>query len=164
MERTRGSILDRQDAQLNVRVGSPFEFVCDPDWVNDDAIITQEGESQETGELRRIGVADGVPLLQFDDTDKAGPYAVTIKADPPVLVKFAAQFDPAESDLTELSPAQIDALTPLAQVIDWTPGTRLDEQIAKERGGSELWAPLTMLVLIAACAEVTLAGIFSAAK
>jgi len=164
MERTLGSILDRQDAQLNVRVGSPFEFVCDPDWVNDDAIITQEGESQETGELRRIGVADGVPLLQFDDTDKAGPYAVTIKADPPVLVKFAAQFDPAESDLTELSPAQIDALTPLAQVIDWTPGTRLDEQIAKERGGSELWAPLTMLVLIAACAEVTLAGIFSAAK
>jgi hypothetical protein len=159
MERTLGSILERQDARLNIRVGSPFEFVCDPDWVNKDAIITREGEAQDTGALRRIGTVDGAPMLQYDDTDKAGPYVAAIKSDPPAVVKFAAQFDPAD-----LAPAQLDALAAVAQVIHWTPGTRLDEQIAKERGGSEIWTTLAMLVLVTACAEVTLAAIFSASK
>lgn len=164
MERTLGDILERQDARLNAQVGSPFEMVCNPDWVDKDAIITQPGEKEETGSLRHIGTVDGVPLLQFADTEKAGGYQVTVKTDPPAVIKFAVQFDPAESDLTDLSTAQLDALAPLAQVIHWTQGMRLDEQIAKDRGGSEIWQTLAMLVVATAAAELALSGIFSATK
>jgi hypothetical protein len=41
---------------------------------------------------------------------------------------------------------------------------RLDEQIAKDRGGSEIWQTLAMLVVATAAAELALSGIFSAAK
>jgi hypothetical protein len=164
MERTLGDILERQDARLNVQVGSPFELVCNPDWVDKDAIITRAGEKEDTGSLRHIENVDGVPLLQYADTEKAGGYEAKVKSDPPATIKFAVQFDPAESDLAGLSTAQLDALTPPARVIHWTEGMRLDEQIAKDRGGSEIWQTLAMLVVATAVAELALSGIFSAAK
>ena len=167
IERTLGSILERQDARLNIRVGSPFECVCNPDWVDKDVIITHAGEKQETGSLRHIGTVEGVPLLQFADTDKAGAYEAAVKTDPPVVLKFAAQFDAAESNLEDLAPAQLDqlnALAPAARVVHWSQGVRLDEQISKEHGGSEIWTTLALLVLATAVAEIMLAGIFSATK
>lgn len=164
IDRALGSILLRQDARLNIPVGSPFEFVCDPEWVNKDAIVTGPGDKNKTGSLRRIGMVDNVPMLRFEDTDKAGGYDVTIKSDPPRVVKFAAQFDPEESKLADIAQSQLEALPATAQVIRWTQNTRLDDQFAKERGGSEIWTTLAMLVIFAACAEIVLAGIFSESK
>lgn len=164
MDRMLGSILDRQEAQFNITVGSPFELVCDADWVGKDALVRQPGEKDDSGSLRRIEMVNELPFLRFDITDLAGPYEATIKTDPPTIIKFAAQFDPIESNLAPLSPTQLDTLAQTAQIIHWTPSTRLDEQITKERGGSELWTTLITLLILLACAEVTLAGIFSASK
>lgn len=167
MDRTLGAILDRQDARLNIRVGSPFEFVCEPDWVNKDALLTGPGDKNGTGSLRRIGMQAGVPLLHFEETEKAGAYEARIKSEPPQTVKFAVQSDAAESDLKALSPSQLDALAAVAKVIRWTPATHLDEQLTKQHGGgasADLWIILTTLVIIAACAELVMAGLFSATK
>ena len=165
VDRALGSILMRQDARLNIPVGSTFEFVCDPDWASKDAVVAWSGARKETSSLRRIGMVDNVPLLRFDDTDKAGAYDATIKTDPPTVVRFAAQFDPEESKLGNITKSQLDSLPPATvQVIRWTQNTHLDEQIAKERGGSEFWTTLAMLVIIVACVEIALAGKFSAAK
>lgn len=164
VERTLGSILDEQTARLNLPVGSQFEFVCNPEWVNKDAIITFEGEKKEAGSLRRVTLVDGVPLLRFDGTERAGAYDATVKTDPPTVIKFATQSDPGESKLASLPQSQFDSLSPGVQVVRWVPHMHLDQIASKERGGSEIWTILAMLVLVTACVEVTLAGLFSASK
>ena len=165
MDRTLGAILDRQDARLNIRVGSRFEFVCDPDWVNKDAIFTGPGEKAGSGSLRRIGMQDGVPMLHFEETERAGAYEVRIKSDPPQSVKFAVQSNAVESNLAGLSPPQLEALAATAQIIRWTPETHLEDHLNKQHaGGTGLWVILTILVIVTACAELVLAGVFSATK
>ena len=167
IDRTLGAIIDREDSRLNIPVGAPFEFVCDADWVNKDAIIQSPGDKTGTGSLRRIGMVDGVPLLRFEDTEKAGAYDVRIKCDPPQDVKFAVQSNPEESNLDSLAPSQIEAIGAVAQVIHWTQGTRLEDQIARQHGGragTDLWVWLTSIVLVAACVELVLGGLFSATK
>ena len=167
LDRTLGAILDRQDARINISVGSPFEFVADPDWVNKDAIFTRPGEKSGAGSLRRIGMQDGVPMLYFEETEKAGSYEVRIKSDPPQVVKFAVQSNAEESNLDGLSPSQLEALAASSQVIPWTPATHLDGLLTKQHGGgsgSDLWIILTILVIVAACAELGLSGLFSATK
>ena len=163
IDRTLGSILARQDARLNIPVGTSFEFVCSADWVNRDALISLGGD-KNTGSLRRIGMVDNVPLLRYDDTDKAGAYDATVRATPPSIVRFATQFDPAESNLSPIPQSQLDTLPASAKVIRWTQGTNLDVLMAKERGGTEIWTILATLVIVVACLEVALAGIFSSAK
>jgi hypothetical protein len=163
MERTLGSILEGQDARLNMRVGTPFEFVCAPDWINKDAIIIRPGEKKETGSLRRIGLVDGVPVLRFDDTGKAGPYEADIKTDPVTVVRFAVQSDPAESNLACLTQPQLDSIAAAAQLVHWAPGVPLTGE-ATGGSGREWWLPIALLALLLACGEVLLAGTFSAPK
>jgi len=165
MERVLGSILDQQDERLNVPVGSQLELVCNPEWTGKDAIITHVGEKKESGSLRRINIVNGVPLLRFDETEKAGPYEAAIKTEPPTIIKFAAQFDPSESNLTAEPQAELDSLAPDVQVVRWGPNAHLDGQAGKEGGnGAEIWVTLAVLVLIAACGEMVMGGIFSASK
>jgi len=164
VERVLGSILDQQDARLNVRVGSQFEIVCNPEWTGKDAIITHVGEKKETGSLRRINLVGGVPVLRFDETEKAGPYDATVKTEPPTVIKFAAQFDPTESNLAEMPGSDFDSLAPEVQVVHWSPNVRLDGGSAKEGGGAEIWVWIAVLVLIAACAEMIMGGVFSESK
>ena len=165
MERVLGSILDQQDARLNVPVGSQLELVCNPEWTGKDAIITHVGEKKESGSLRRISIVNGVPLLRFDETEKAGAYEATVRTEPPTVIKFAAQFDPSESNLVAEPQAQLDSLAPEVQVVRWGPNARLDGQTGKDGGsGAEIWVTLAILVIVAACIEMLMAGIFSAAK
>lgn len=171
IDRTLGSILNRQDARINIPVGSLFEWVCDPDWVNKDALVTVAGEKKGAPLLRRIGMQDGVPVLRFEETEKAGSYEVLIKSDPPQNLKFAVQSNPEESNLEDLAPTQLDSLAAVSQVIHWTAEGRLEDQLAKQPGsaggarvGSELWIILTILVVVVAITELVLAALFSAIK
>ena len=109
----------------------------------------------------------GVPMLRFEETEKVGAYEVRIKSDPPQIVKFAVQSNPVESNLAGLSPSQLEALAATSQVIPWTPATHLDERLTKQHGGAagaDLWIILTILVIVASCVELVLAGLFSATK
>jgi hypothetical protein len=164
--RTFGEILAGQDARLNLPVGGRFEFVCPADWVGRDAIITAPGAKEDAGELRRVEVVNNLPLLRFDETDRAGGYSVALKTDPPAVLKFAVQSNPEESNLEIVSSRQLDSLAPAAQVVRWTPGAAMGGMLAGGGGGggTELWFWLATLALITACAELALAGIFSAAK
>ena len=107
-----------------------------------------------------------MPILRFEDTDKAGPYEATIKTDPPVLLKFAAQFNPEESNLAGLVPAQLESLESAAEVIHWAQNKTINGRIAGGGSGSggELWTILAIRVLVAACAESLLSAFFSAVK
>jgi hypothetical protein len=164
MDRALGAIIERQDAQLNIPVGSPFEFVCVPDWIGKDALIVHAGDNKEASSLRRISVANDTPLLRFEETEKSGAYEASVGTEPPTTIKFAAQSDPVESDLRELPAARLESLSRISKVVRWTPKTRLDEMIARERGGTEIWTILAVLVIIIACTETVLGGVYSASK
>lgn len=165
IERTVGAILERQEERLNISVGGKFEVAGEAEWIDKDVFVAAPGESKGPGALRRLSVVEGVPLLRFEETDRAGAYDVTVKTEPPTTVKLAAQFNPAESDLTPLAQAQIDSLAPAATIIRWAPGMNFKDQLGPGRGGGgEFWVPLAFLGLLVACVEMGLAGIFSAPK
>ena len=170
IDRTLGFILNRQDARINIPVGSLFEWVCDPDWVNKEAVIVVSGDKKGVSLLRRIGMEEGLPLLRVEETEKAGGYEVQIKSDPPQILKFAVQSNPAESNLEELGPVQLESLAAIAQVIHWTPQKNLAGQLnqplekMESKGATELWMILVILVLITTVIEMGLAAKFSATK
>jgi hypothetical protein len=74
------------------------------------------------------------------------------------------QSDPEESELADLSDEQKQSLTQISNVIEWTPGTSLEQKLATSRLGTELWLPLISMVIALAVAETVLASWFSRPK
>lgn len=163
VQRALGSLVQRQDEGLNIPVGQEFTRQVSLDLVGRDAQVTGPSQSAGTRELRRVELAEGVPTLRFAATDAGGAYEATVN-DPPAVIRFAAQPDPRESDLTELAVEDKEKLKTAAHVYDWSPGFSLRELVEKERVGTEFWLPLALLVLALAALETWLAQWFSRAK
>ncbi|HEY8667739.1 MAG TPA: hypothetical protein VIL86_13820, partial [Tepidisphaeraceae bacterium] len=170
MYRTLGAIVERQDEGLNVRVGQKFVYRAAAEQLGKDAVVTRPGKEQgregEQGgkDARKIEMQGSAPVLQFDETDLAGGYAAAIAAEPAMTVKFAAQADPAESSLEEISAEQLNQLREVADVIEWSPGMQIETAIETERVGAELWLPIAVAALVLASAETLLAHWFSRSK
>jgi hypothetical protein len=163
IHRTLGAILQRQDENLNLRVGARFSRRIGQDFLDKEAVISRPGQTEAMRDLRRIELANGWPVLQYDQTDFAGVYEANI-SEPPLAVKFAAQPDPAESSLEILSAAQLNTLRGVAQVIDWTPHLALKDLVEKDRTGFEFWFSLVVAALVVAGVETCLAQRFSLEK
>src|SRR4051812_8823438 len=163
IHRTLGSIVQRQDEGLNVRVGEKFSRRVNPEVLDKDAIIFKPRQTDALRDMRRIELANGWPLLQYEGTDLAGVYDVSVP-DPPLALKFAAQPDSAESSLEEITPAQRMTLQAVANVIDWSPNFSLRSVVEKDRSGVEFWLPIAILVLLLAALETFLGQWFSRAK
>jgi hypothetical protein len=89
---------------------------------------------------------------------------VSIATSPPTILYFAAQCNPAESDLTPLSAEQLKTLGQGADVIKWSPDVSLTPQITSARVGRELWLPLLVAALVLATIETFLAQLFNQSK
>jgi hypothetical protein len=113
--------------------------------------------------VRRIEMVNGWPLIQYDETDLSGIYEVGIGETAGAL-RFAAQPDPNESSLDELSREQKKLLGTVARVIEWGPGISLKQQVQRERSGAEFWLPIVILAMLVAGAETFLGQWFSRAK
>ena len=71
-------------------------------------------------------MVNGTATLQYDDTDLAGAYGVSVPGESAGgAYRFAVQPDTRESQLAELGPAQIEGLAPM-KVVRWTPATQLE--------------------------------------
>jgi hypothetical protein len=163
VHRALGGIIQRQDEGLNIRVGDVFTQRVRPELLGKDATFTQPGPGDSVRDLRRIELLNGWPTLQYKDTDFAGAYEVTV-ADPELKLRFAAQPDSAESNLDQISSAQVATLRDSANVINWSPNFSLKELVIQERSGMEFWLPLVMLALALAAAETFLSQWFSRSK
>jgi len=163
LHRTLASVVQRQDEGLNLRVGQGFARRMAAEWLGKDAVILSPAHSGGARELRKIELAGGLPMLQYDITDRAGVYEISI-AEPPAVLKFATQPDPVESDLTEVTPDELRALGESARVIRWNPTLSLREMVEKERLGSEYWLPVALLAMLLAGLETFLAQYFSRSK
>ncbi len=163
MHRVLGAIIQRQDEGLNLRVGEKFTRRVRMEYLDKDATFLKPGQTESLRDLRRVTLSDASPVLQYDRTDKAGIYEVNV-GEPPLALKFAAQANPSESSLEELSPGQLDALKNVAQVITWAPNISLRNMVEKQRSGIEFWLPLIAAALMLGLVETFLGQWFSRSK
>ncbi len=163
MHRVLGSIIQRQDEGLNVRVGERFLRRTSSELLGKDARVTKPRQTDAVPELRRVEMLAGAPALHFEQTDLSGLYEFTV-ADPLTTFKFAAQASALESTLDELSAEQKKLLSGSAHVVDWTPGLSLKDVVLRERSGLEFWLPIVLAALAVAALETFLAQWFSRSK
>ena len=163
IHRTLGAIVQRQDEGLNVRVGEKFTRRINQEALDKDAVFFKPRQTDALRDMRRVELVNGMPLLQYDQTDLAGVYDVKI-ADPPMNLKFAAQTQPSESSMEELSTAQLMTLKNVTNVMECTPNFSLKGLVERDRSGVEFWLPIAILVLLLAGVETFLGQWFSRAK
>jgi len=163
IHRAVGSIVQRQDEGLNIRVGEKFARRVAPEFLDKEVTCFKPRQTDATHDLRRVELVNGAPTLQYDQTDYGGVYEVS-STDPPLSVKFAAQPTPIESSMDELSPAQINVLKNVANVIPWAPKLSLRGLVEKDRTGMEFWLPIVVVALLVAGAETFLGQWFSRSK
>lgn len=165
MHRVLGALAQRQDEGLNVRVGDRFVHHFSNEHLGKDVVIVQPGDPNDAPrDLLRVEMVQGLPTVAYEATDRGGVYEASIAGDVARVVKFAAQPDAAESDLSELPSELIKGLETGAQVIRWKRGKSLREQVEKERIGTELWLPILFFALLLAVVETVLAQWFSRTK
>jgi hypothetical protein len=164
IHRTLGALVTRQEENLNMRVGAKLSAVMDAELIGKDLLVKPPGGKGDAVTLRRVTADNGVPLLQFDGTENAGVYEVRQGDDATPLLRFAAQADPTESNLQELSPLDLKAFDGIAQVFHWSPGVSLRGQLQRERTGNEFWMAFVLVALVAAVAETTLGNQWSRSR
>jgi hypothetical protein len=162
LHRTLGSIVQRQDEGLNIRVGEKFVRRVPTEYLDKDATFYPPRQTT-VRDLRRVEMLNGWPALQFEQTDLAGLYDAKL-GDSGFALKFAAQSDPAESSLDELSPAQLTTLRDVADVLNWLPNMSLRSRVEKGRTGLEFWLPVIVACLLLATVETFLGQWFSRSK
>ena len=162
LHRTLGSIVQRQDEGLNVRVGDKFVRRVPAENLDKDATFFPPRQTT-VRELRRVELVNGWPTVQFEHTELAGVYDAKV-GEAGVVLKFAAQSDASESSLDELSPAQIATLKNVANVVAWTPNLSLRGMMERGRTGMEFWVPILLACLAIAAVETFLGQWFSRSK
>jgi hypothetical protein len=166
IQRVLGSLVERQTEGLNIEVGQKFASTVSHDLLHQDVNIRLPGEPGPGRVVGQAILSNGLPSVQFADTDRAGAYHVSIGPAPGTTLEFAAQADPNESNLTPLSAAQVKSLGSVAEVTNWSPEARnsLTPKLTSGRAGHELWVQLLIAALIIAVAETFLAQWFTQAK
>jgi hypothetical protein len=162
--RAVGSIIERQEEGLNIKVGQPFTWRVGPEYLNKDASVVTPAGSALARDFGRIELVGTVPLLRFDNTDYAGAYEVTAAGDTPLGLKFATQPDTTESSLGPLSNSQLGQLGNVAQVFRYPAEISLRERVEQAVVGAEFWGPLIWLALLVGVVETVLAQWFSKSK
>ncbi len=164
MHRTLGFLLERSGDRLNIRAGTPFTHPVAAERAGKNYTVTEPGGKPGAARTHTVMVKNVTPQIEQADTSAAGVYAVRFTEETGNAVRFAAASDPGESDLHELSAADLTALGTVARVIRWTPDADLRGQMERERNGTELWLPIALLAIGLVVAETLLGNRFSRAK
>lgn len=163
MHRIVGSIIQRQDEHLNLPVGAPFNQRVPMELLRREVQVYPPQANEGEAVSRTIELSDSAAMLTFDATGRAGAYRVELAADQPAML-FAAQRDPAESSLAQLTDEQIQTIARHAQVVHWGDGETFGDRLTTARTGTELWLPLAILVLLMAAVETFVAQWFSRSR
>lgn len=163
LHRILGSILHRRQEGLTIPVGQTLVYRASGEQLGKEAVIYRPDRRQEGRDFRTVEMVAGWPMLQFDGTDAAGTYEVSIPGSAS-RVLFATQTDPAESNLQPLSAVEVKNLEAVAHVARWSPAQTLKERKEARMAGVELWFPFMLAVLVAAIAETFFSFWFSRAK
>jgi hypothetical protein len=67
MQRTLGSLVERQDEGLNVRVGQKFSYVVGNDLLNKNVSVTVPGQTEPPRVESQVTLVNGVPVVTYRD-------------------------------------------------------------------------------------------------
>jgi hypothetical protein len=165
IHRVFGGVLQRKGGGLNVQVGSPFVRRFPSEFIQREAMVYAAGTAVSEGTLIKVqDLGGGAAGIEYANTDLAGTYEVSL-TDPPEVISFATQMDPAESDPEPLSEPQLERLRSVADVVRWEGPGSLAAVLGNEgSGGSEIWLPLIVIAGLLALLELFLAQRFSRVK
>ncbi len=163
LHRVLGSILERRHEGLTVKVGETLSWRAGADFLGKEAIIYKPGNLQQSRDLRSVEMIAGWPSVQFEATDLAGLYEISISGAPEKIL-FAAQPDANESNLQSLSAAEMKSLATLAHVVPWSPQLDLREKRQIVGAGSELWLPFLLGAIALTAVETFFSFWFSRPK
>jgi hypothetical protein len=165
VHRVFGGVLQRKGGGLNVQVGSPFVRRFPSEFIQREAMVYAAGTAVSEGTLIKVqDLGGGAAGIEYANTDLAGTYEVSL-TDPPEVISFATQMDPAESDPEPLSEPQLERLRSVADVVRWEGPGSLAAVLGNEgSGGSEIWLPLIVIAGLLALLELFLAQRFSRVK
>ena len=159
--RTLGALVEQRQKALNIAVGDRLIYRTSEAALGKEVRITH-GETWR--ESLRVELIDNQPMVISEPVDWAGAYDVTIQTDPPRQLKFAAQSDPAESQLEGLTAAQLARLSSVATIVRWQPESAWKQTGAANQGGWEIWRVLAWLALAVAVTELVVGQLFSEPK
>ena len=154
-----GSIQANQDSGLNLKVGQPFRKTLAVHQSSAEGFVFDPGLSR-TNNLTAQTI-NGEPVLQFEDTHRAGFYSFQLKGAAATVQRFAVQPNQRESDLRKVADGDLPAG---ADVIRWKSNSNFKDMVQKKRVGAELWLWVLGIVLLLAGLETFLAQKFSQSK
>jgi hypothetical protein len=146
-------------SERNIRVGQPYDqSFPEAGSAAPVTVVTPKGQAVAT----KLQPAGGVSQFHFEQTDLSGPYQVRIGPPLSLDAPFAANTDPAESDLAKLDQPTLASLIPNWSFIyvdgsDWK-GLMGDAASVGRKG--ELHRPLLYAVLVLLLVESFLAWKF----
>jgi hypothetical protein len=146
-------------SERNLRVGQPYDQSFPADKADAPVtVVTPQGQAVPF----KLQAAGGISQLHFEQTDLSGLYQVRIGPPPGLESSFAANTDPAESDLAKLDQATLADLIPdwnfiYVHLTDWKDLTPTAGSVGR-RG--ELHRPLLYGVLLLLLVESILAWKF----
>ncbi len=144
-------------SEQNIRVGQPFDQSFPREGAGAAVtVVTPKGQPMN-GKLQPSG---GVSQFHFEQTELSGRYQLTIG--PPLALEssFAANTDPAESDLTKLDKAGLAEVVPGWNFLYLTNSRELIEDASSVGRRGELHRPLLYGLLILLLLESILAWRF----
>ena len=162
VSRVLGGIVPSRENNLNVAAGDPVRYRLDARLVGRDATVYELEDPESLGRLTELSGDDGFSLLEFDRTDRAGPYQVTIAGEPEPLL-FSVRPSERESSVALLGDEQLARLGDSVTVSRWASNGKA-ASLEMDRQGAELWWPLLLVVIALAAVEMTLAQWFSRSK
>ena len=154
-----GSIQASQDSGLNLKVGQPFRKTLAVHQSSAEGFVFDPGLSR-TNNLTAQTI-NGEPVLQFEDTHRAGFYSFQLKGRAATAQRFAVQPNQRESDLRKVADGDLPVG---ADVIRWKSNSDFKDMVQKKRVGAELWLWVLGIVLLLAGLETFLAQKFSQSK
>jgi hypothetical protein len=144
-------------AERNIRVGQPFDQSYAAAGASATAtVVTPKGQAVAS----RLKAAGGLSQLHFEQTELSGAYQVRIG--PPLTVEstFAADPDPAESDLAKLDRSALEQRLPGWNFVHLTNWRELSQSAASVSRRGELHRPLLYGALVLLLVETFLAWKF----
>jgi hypothetical protein len=161
MHRTLGHILASSEERLNARAGTPFSFALKHGTAARGGVVSTPAGASMPGTV--VG-KDDASFFTVPETTLAGRYSVQFPDDADKPLRFAVFPDPAESDLRNLSSADLKTLESVAQISHWSPDADFRKALQTARTGTELWLYVAIAVLILAIAELILGNRWSRSK
>ena len=144
-------------SERNIKVGRPYDQSFPGTGAAAPVTVVVPGGQPVSTKLQPAG---GISQLHFEQTDLSGPYQVRIGPPLPLESSFAANTDPAESDLTKLDKTALAEALPGWNFLYLTNSKELTEDASGVGRRGELHRPFLYGVLILLLLESVLAWKF----